>query len=189
MSNFHRRLSFGGISPSKFVQKHSVGGISPSKFVQKHLVGGISPKKFVQKHSVGGISPKKRLRQPSAGAYGQKRRRRKRKRSFGGRGKTVNEKRRPGTRRRATYMYPANLAGIPDAPGRGQTPLNFATVTPKGESHTIVLFTSKTREELSHEEVTYAFTVPPAFAGLYEGLRIENDLWLSLRRLCYFFGF
>ena len=96
MSNFHRRLSFGGISPSKFVQKHSVGGISPSKFVQKHLVGGISPKKFVQKHSVGGISPKKGLRQPSAGAYGQKRRRRKGKRSFGGRGKTVNEKRNAG---------------------------------------------------------------------------------------------
>ena len=118
MSNFHRRLSFGGISPSKFVQKHSVGGISPSKFaqkhsvggvspkkfVQKHLVGGISPKKFVQKHSVGEISPKKRLRQPSAGAYGQKRRRRKGKRSFGGRGKTVNEKRRPGTRRRTPHV-------------------------------------------------------------------------------------
>ena len=110
MSNFHRRLSFGGISPSKFVQKHSVGGISPSKFVQKHsvggispskfvqkhLVGGISPKKFVQKHSVGGISPKKRLRQPLAGAYGPERRRRKGKRSFGGRGKTVYEKRNAG---------------------------------------------------------------------------------------------
>ena len=110
MSNFHRRLSFGGISPSKFVQKHLVGGvspkkfvqkhsvgeISPKKFVQKHSVGGISPKKFVQKHSVGGISPKKGLRQPSAGAYGQKRRRRKGKRSFGGRGKTVNEKRNAG---------------------------------------------------------------------------------------------
>ena len=102
LSNFHRRLSFGGISPSKFAQKHSVGGISPSKFVQKHLVGGVSPKKFVQKHSVGGISPKKRLRQPSAGAYGQKRRRRKGKRSFGGRGKTVNEKRRPDIRIRGT---------------------------------------------------------------------------------------
>ena len=82
MSNFHRRLSFGGISPSKFVQKHSVGGISP--------------KKFVQKHSVGEISPKKGLRQPSAGASGPKRRRRKGKRSFGGRGKTVNEKRNAG---------------------------------------------------------------------------------------------
>ena len=116
MSNFHRRLSFGGISPSKFVQKHSVGGISPKKFVQKHSVGGVSPKKFVQKHSVGGISPKKfvqkhsvggispkrGLRQPSAGAYDQKRRRRKGKRSFGGRGKTVNEKRRPDIRIRGT---------------------------------------------------------------------------------------
>ena len=102
MSNFHRRLSFGGISPSKFVQKHSVGGISPKKFVQKHLVGGISPKKFVQKHLVGEISPKRGLRQPSAGAYGQKRRRRKGKRSFGGRGKTVNEKRRPDIRIRGT---------------------------------------------------------------------------------------
>ena len=102
MSNFHRRLSFGGISPSKFVQKHSVGGISPSKFAQKHSVGGISPKKFVQKNSVGGISPKKGLRQPSAGAYGPKRRRRKGKRTFGGRGKTVNEKRRPDIRIRGT---------------------------------------------------------------------------------------
>ena len=102
MSNFHRRLSFGGISPSKFAQKHSVGGISPKKFVQKHSVGGISPKKFVQKHSVGGVSPKKRLRQPSAGAYGPERRRRKGKRSFGGRGKTVNEKRRPDIRIRGT---------------------------------------------------------------------------------------
>ena len=102
MSNFHRRLSFGGISPSKFAQKHSVGGISPSKFVQKHSVGGVSPKKFVQKHSVGGISPNRGLRQPSAGAYGQKRRRRKGKRSFGGRGKTVNEKRRPDIRIRGT---------------------------------------------------------------------------------------
>jgi len=97
---------------SKFVQKHSVGGISPSKFVQKHLVGGISPKKFVQKHSVGGISPKKRLRQPSAGAYGQKRRRRKGKRSFGGRGKTVNEKRRPDIRIRGTRPTIQKLFGI-----------------------------------------------------------------------------
>ena len=109
MSNFHRRLSFGGISPSKFVQKHSVGGISPSKFVQKHLVGGVSPKKFVQKHSVGGISPKRGLRQPSAGAYGQKRRRRKGKRSFGGRGKTVNEKTKAGYPHSG---YPANDSTI-----------------------------------------------------------------------------
>ena len=139
MSNFHRRLSFGGISPSKFVQKHSVGGISPSKFVQKHSVGGISPKKFVQKHSVGGISPKKRLRQPSAGAYGQKRRRRKGKRSFGGRGKTVNEKRRPGTRRRTPHVPGTTIQQFNDSTRQRRQHLNRAkpstTQRAKGANH------------------------------------------------------
>ena len=134
LSNFHRRLSFGGISPSKFVQKHSVGGISPKKFVQKHSVGEISPKKFVQKHSVGEISPKKRLRQPSAGAYGPERRRRKGKRSFGGRGKTVNEKRRPGTRRRTPHVPGTTIQqfNAPKAPTTQQLNINPRQPSPRG---------------------------------------------------------
>ena len=90
-----RPATLGKMSSDKG-QLRIKGGVSLSNFHRRHANGENYSRKFLQKKSVGENYSRKRLRQPSAGAYGPKRRRRKGKRSFGGRGKTVNEKRNAG---------------------------------------------------------------------------------------------